>query len=198
MEFLWPLASFAFVASITPGPNNVMLAASGVAFGLQRTVPHMLGVSVGFAVLLLVCGSSVGAVVAQAPTIGLLLKVLGSAYLLYLAYAMRNALVPKAATSGRPLKFTEAALFQFVNPKAWLIGLTAVSVFVPDMEPRWMAVGIVVAVFILVGFPCICTWAAAGATLRHWMSDARVRGAVSATIMVLMVYSVVGMWMTGA
>src|SRR5690606_929865 len=104
MESLLPLAGFAFVSSITPGPNNVMLSASGVAFGMRRTLPHMFGVALGFLLLLIVCGGGVGALVIRFPALGLALKSVGTLYLLYLAWAMRNALVPQAnLASGRPL-----------------------------------------------------------------------------------------------
>ena len=101
MESLLPVATFAFVASITPGPNNAMLSASGVAFGLRRTLPHVLGVSVGFTALLVLCASGIGALVIEFPTVALGLKVVGSIYLLYLAWVMRNALDPSAAGARR-------------------------------------------------------------------------------------------------
>lgn len=195
MELLLPLVSFAFVSSITPGPNNVMLSASGVAFGLQKTLPHLFGVSAGFTLLLVVCGSGVGALIAEFPALGVALKVLGTVYLLYLAWLMRNAFAPQTkAAAARPLTFAEAAAFQFVNPKAWVMGVTAVSVFVPDIEPRWLAMVVVCAVFSLVNLPCICTWAVLGATLKSWLASARWSGLLSGTLVALTVYSVVAMW----
>lgn len=195
MELLLPLASFAFVSSITPGPNNVMLSASGVAFGLQKTLPHLFGVSAGFTLLLVVCGGGVGALIATAPELGLALKVFGTGYLLYLAWLMRNAFAPQMkGAAARPLTFAEAAAFQFVNPKAWIMGVTAVSVFVPDLEPRWFAIAAVCAVFSLVNLPCICTWAVLGATLKTWLTSERWRGRLSGALVILTIYSVVAMW----
>jgi threonine/homoserine/homoserine lactone efflux protein len=197
VEFLLPLVNFAFVSSITPGPNNVMLSASGVAFGLKRTVPHLLGVSAGFATLLLVCGAGVGRLVAAFPAVQLALKVLGSAYLLYLAWNLRHAFTPQsAASASRPLRFVEAVLFQYVNPKAWIMALTAVSVFAPDVEPYWIAVGLVCAVFVLVGLPCIWTWAALGVGLRRLLRDGRWRTPISAALTLLLVYTVVVIWLS--
>lgn len=196
MESLLPLAGFAFVSSITPGPNNVMLSASGVAFGMRRTLPHMFGVALGFLLLLIVCGGGIGALVIRFPALGLALKTVGTLYLLYLAWAMRNALVPQARlSSGRPLKFREGVMFQFVNPKAWIMALTAVSVFVPNIEPRWAAVGLVCIVFTLINLPCICTWALLGVTVRRWLSHERWRLMFSGLIVVLMIYSVIAMWL---
>ena len=195
MELLLPLLSFAFVSSITPGPNNLMLSASGVVFGFNRTLPHLLGVAVGFTLLLVVCASGVGALLVGLPAAGLVLKVFGTAYLLYLAWAYRNALAPQAKkASARPLKFTEAIAFQFVNPKAWIMGLTAASVFVPDFEPRYLAIAVMVAAFSIVNLPCIATWAALGATLKRWLTRDRWRRAFSYAIALLTVYSVVAMW----
>ena len=195
MELLLPLVSFAFVSSITPGPNNLMLSASGVVFGFNRTLPHLLGVAVGFTLLLVVCASGVGALLIELPAAALVLKLFGSAYLLYLAWTYRNALAPQArSASARPLKFAEAVAFQFVNPKAWIMGLTAASVFVPDFEPRYLAMALMIAVFSIVNLPCIATWAAIGATLKRWLMQERWRRLFSGAVALLMVYSVVAMW----
>ncbi|HEY8521511.1 MAG TPA: LysE family translocator [Gammaproteobacteria bacterium] len=195
MELLLPLVTFAFVASITPGPNNVMLSASGVAFGLQRTLPHLAGVSVGFLLLLVVCGSGVGAVLVEFPSAALALKAFGTVYLLYLGWRLRNALASRSGdVAARPLTFTEAVAFQFVNPKGWLMAVTAMSVFVPDWEPRWLAIGTVCSVFWIVNLPCVCTWAALGARLKHWLTDERRQRLLGGVLAVLTVYSVVAMW----
>jgi len=195
MELLLPLLSFAFVSSITPGPNNLMLSASGLVFGFNRTLPHMLGVAVGFALLLVVCGSGVGALLVEFPAAGFVLKVFGTLYLLYLAWTFRNALAPEAKqASARPMRFAEAIAFQFVNPKAWIMGLTAASVFVPDFEPRSLAIAIMIAVFSIVNLPCICTWAVLGATLKRWLTQDRWRRLFSGAIVLLTVYSVIAMW----
>ena len=196
MELLLPLLSFAFVSSITPGPNNLMLSASGVVFGFNRTLPHLLGVAVGFTLLLVVCASGVGALLVGMPAAALALKVFGTAYLLYLAWSYRNALAPQArSASARPMKFAEAVAFQFVNPKAWIMGLTAASVFVPDSEPRYLAVAFMCGVFSLVNLPCISLWAALGATLKRWLTQDRWRKVFSGAIALLTVYSVAAMWM---
>ena len=195
MELLLPLMSFAFVSSITPGPNNLMLSASGVVFGFNRTLPHLLGVTVGFTLLLVVCASGVGVLLVELPAAALILKVFGTVYLLYLAWTFRNALAPQTEqATARPLKFAEAVAFQFVNPKAWIMGLTAGSVFVPDLEPRYLALALMVAVFSIVNLPCIATWAALGATLKRWLTRDRWRRLFSGAIALLTVYSVIAMW----
>ena len=173
-----------------------MLSASGVAFGLQRTLPHLAGVSAGFTLLLVVCGSGVGTVLVEFPSATLALKIVGTLYLLYLAWLMRNALAPRSDdATARPLTFAEAVAFQFVNPKAWLMGITAMSVFVPDLEPRWLAIATVCGVFWIVNLPCVYTWAVLGATLKRWLTEEHRRRWIGRALVVLTVYSVVAMWL---
>lgn len=195
METLLPLASFAFASSITPGPNNMMLSASGIAFGLRRTMPHLIGVWVGFTLLLAVCASGVGTALAAFPAAALGLKLFGTAYLVYLTWSMRNVLAPQAADSSvRPLTLGEAVLFQFVNPKAWVMALTAASVFVPDIEPRWLASALLCIAFALVTLPCLCAWTMLGVSLRRCLAMARWRDYFRLMIGVLMLYAIVAMW----
>lgn len=198
METLLPLVSFAFASSITPGPNNLMLSASGIAFGLKRTLPHLAGVFVGFLLLLFVCASGVGAVVAAFPVVGLMLKVAGSVYLLYLAWSMRRVFVPTAAEKpARPLDFVEAALFQFANPKAWLMGVTASSVFVPQIAPSGSGVLVVCGVFACINLPCIAVWALLGASLRRGLALERWGDYLGLVVGVLMLYAVATLWVGG-
>jgi len=125
------LLLYAFVTSITPGPNNFMLLASGVNFGIIRTIPHMLGISIGFLVLLLAVGFGLGAVLTAFPALHTGLKIAGGAYLLYLAWkiAMSRSLTGKGETNARPMRFIDAAAFQWVNPKAWVMAVGAVSTY---------------------------------------------------------------------
>jgi len=198
METLLPLASFAFASSITPGPNNLMISASSIAFGLKRTLPHLLGVVAGFVLLLFVCTSGVGAVVAAFPVVALVLKIAGSVYLLHLAWSMRRVFVPDAAEKPvRPLNFVEAALFQFVNPKAWLMGLTAASVFVPQVAPRGFGVLVVCGVFASINLPCIAVWAMLGASLRRGLALERWGDYLGLVVGVLMLYAVATLWVGG-
>ena len=196
MESLLPLASFAFVASITPGPNNVMLAASGIGFGMRRTLPHMLGVSVGFALLLAVCGLGVGALVMEVPAATLSLKIAGSAYLVYLAWTLRGNLgVGADAARSRPMSFAAAAAFQFANPKAWVMAVTCASVFLPDLGSGWQALALLCLVATLVNLPCITTWALIGSGIRNVLGDPLWRRRFSALIVVLTLYAALAIWL---
>lgn len=195
MDALWPLASFAFVSSITPGPNNLMLSASGIAFGIERTVPHMLGVLSGFMLLLVLCGSGVGAVVVEYPAAELAIKAAGSAYLIYLTWVMRRAFdVGEARADARPLTFAQAFAFQFVNPKAWIMGLTASAVFLPQLGADTRALALFCGVYALVGAPCIAAWTALGASVRGLLARPRVRAGCGAGLVALMAVTIVAIW----
>ncbi|MBV1687113.1 LysE family translocator [Novosphingobium sp. G106] len=168
-ETLLALAAFAFVSSITPGPNNLMLMASGTNFGLARTVPHMLGVGIGFMLMIFLVGAGLGGVFALVPGSMLALKVASTVYLLYLAYKIATSAAPRIdddASGSRPFTFLQAAAFQWVNPKAWTMALTAAAVYLPK-DDRWLAVAVVAVVFGLVNIPSVTVWAAAGVQLRR-------------------------------
>ena len=119
LSLLGPLAMFALVSSITPGPNNVMLAASGLNFGFRRSMPHLLGVNLGFTLMIFLVGVGLGSVFQQVPQLYTVLKYVGAAYLLYLAWKIANSGgMEDGAVSGKPMTFLQAAAFQWVNPKA--------------------------------------------------------------------------------
>jgi len=166
------LLVFAFVSSITPGPNNVMLLASGVNFGFCRTVPHMLGIGIGFVVLLLAVGLGLGAVLTAYPQLGLGLKAAGAVYLVVLAWriAMSRSMADKGGSSGCPMSFLEAAAFQWVNPKAWVMAVTAMALYT-SAEAPFASVLLVALAFGVVNLPCVSSWAAFGTSLRGFLSD---------------------------
>ncbi|WP_136656364.1 LysE family translocator [Nitratireductor sp. XY-223] len=165
------LVAFAFVTSVTPGPNNFMLLASGANFGFVRTIPHMCGIAVGFASLLLGVGFGLGALLQSWPTLHVLLKIGGGCYLLYLAWriAGSRALAENRAVS-RPITLAQAAAFQWVNPKAWMMALTAMVLFANPADPH-LSVLFVAAAFVLVNFPSVSIWAGFGTVLRRALSS---------------------------
>ncbi|MEM8977490.1 MAG: LysE family translocator, partial [Pseudomonadota bacterium] len=127
------LAAFALVTSITPGPNNLMLMASGANYGFHRTIPHMLGIGLGFVLMVMLVGLGVIQVFDAYPLAYTLLKIVSMAYLLYLAWKIATSSPPsEAGETGRPITFLQAALFQWINPKAWAMALTAISVYTPS------------------------------------------------------------------
>lgn len=168
---LTALALYAFVMSITPGPNNVMLTTSGLIFGLRRTWPHILGIPFGVAVQLTLVGLGLGAVFALEPRIQICLKVIGTFYLLWLAYKLWRAAEVGETDIAKPITFLQAAAFQFVNPKAWLIAVTVIAAFVSPGDGYTARIALVCAVFAVIGTPCMAVWAAFGAGLRQVLRD---------------------------
>ncbi|KQZ81420.1 lysine transporter LysE [Mesorhizobium sp. Root157] len=171
-DTLLALLAYAFVTSITPGPNNLMLLTSGVNFGFTRTVPHMLGIGIGFVVLLLAVGLGLGAVLLAFPALHTILKVAGCAYLLHLAWkiAMSRSIEGKGEAKSRPMTFLEAAAFQWVNPKAWVMAVTAMAVYTDPAAPLWSMV-VISLVFGIVNLPSVSTWAGFGMALRGFLAD---------------------------
>jgi threonine/homoserine/homoserine lactone efflux protein len=168
-ELLTALVVFAAVSSVTPGPNNTMLMASGVNFGVRRTLPHMAGVSVGFFVLTLATGLALGGLFAAYPALHGVLKAVGAAYLLYLAWKIaRSGQISGGGAQARPQTFWQAVAFQWVNPKAWAMALGAVTAYAPP-DGYVANVVAVAVVFALVGLPFIVGWTAFGAALRGFL-----------------------------
>lgn len=169
-DLLLALLGFAFVTSVTPGPNNMMLLASGVNFGFRRTLPHMLGISIGHALMVFLVGLGLAGVFEAWPPALMALKVLSVAYMLWLAWKIGNAAAPgEGRTKAQPMTFLQAAAFQWVNPKAWAMALGAVSAYV--VEPSAAAYAMVAVVFALVNLPSVSVWAGAGQAVRRWLEQ---------------------------
>ncbi|WP_242671365.1 LysE family translocator [Hylemonella gracilis] len=191
---LGPLALFTFISSITPGPNNTMLAASGLNFGLRRTWPHVWGVNLGFVAMLVLIGLGMGAVFVRYPWLQPVLKYVSAVYLLFLAWKIANAAPPRqpqdGATPSRPMTFVQAALFQWVNPKAWVMTTGMVSAYVPPGDAFWGHLGLAALIAMGVGMPCITIWAAFGSALRRWLHRPRMIRAFNWTMAALLVLSI--------
>jgi threonine/homoserine/homoserine lactone efflux protein len=171
IEIFLALVVFAFTTSITPGPNNMMLFASGVNFGFVRTIPHMCGIGAGFLVLLLAVGFGLGALLETVPWLYTLLKFAGGAYLLWIAWKIGTSRSLGEGTAGaRPMTFLQAAAFQWVNPKAWVMAVSAMATYT-DAGNYTASVLLVGVAFALVNFPSVSTWAGFGSALRQWLSD---------------------------
>ncbi|MEM8956669.1 MAG: LysE family translocator [Pseudomonadota bacterium] len=184
-------ALFAFVSSITPGPNNLMLLASGASFGLRRTVPHMLGVAVGFGAMLLALGAGLAELYRALPWAQLALKIAGSAYLLWLAWRIATARpdIDPSKSTGRPFRFIEAAAFQWVNPKAWTMALTALAVYAGGGD--WAAVLAVAAIFTAINLPCVLSWAALGTGMARVLGDPVAVRRINLALAALLVLSLI-------
>jgi threonine/homoserine/homoserine lactone efflux protein len=159
---LLSLLGFAVVASVTPGPNNVMVAASAANHGIPATVPHMLGIAFGFALMIALVGIGLAGVLTEAPAISSLFRWVAMAWLLLLAWRIARAGAPGEGYARPPLGFLGGALFQWVNPKAWLLALSATSAFIRPGGPMLPQLTLIVAVFFAVVLPCMLPWAALG------------------------------------
>ena len=188
-DILIAIAVFAFVASFTPGPNNVMLLASGVNFGFRRTLPHMAGIAIGFILLQLCIGFGLGAILSATPALHLALKVAGGAYLLYLAWRIATSGgISEQGPSARPMSLIEAALFQWVNPKAWMITVTAMAAYASAERPV-ASVLAVVASFAAMTLPVSTVWTGFGHALRNWLADPMRLRVFNVTMALLLVAS---------
>lgn len=165
-ELFTALATFAFVTSITPGPNNIMLMASGANFGFRRTIPHMLGVGLGFTFMVILVGIGLVQVFDAYPPSYDVLKVVSIIYLCYLAWRIAIAApLQESDEAGTPITFFQAALFQWVNPKAWAMALTAVSVYAPSQNLE--AIALVAIIFGAVNLPSVSSWTVLGQQIRR-------------------------------
>lgn len=188
------LAAFSFVSAVTPGPNNVMLWGSGVQFGIRRTVPHIFGIVFGVGSMALLAATGLGVVITSVPAIEAVLKVVGSAYLLYLAYRIAGGGQAQREEMAHPLTLWEAAIFQYVNPKAWVFVLAAVSTFRPP-ELNVVVGSVVMAVLMMiVVIPCAWVWAAGGSLLSRYLADQRRSAVFRVVLGVLLAATVVYIW----
>ena len=192
---LTALLGFAFVATVTPGPNNLMLMASGANFGFRRTLPHMLGIVGGVSFMALLVGAGLMALFDAVPTLNLVLKLVSVGYLLWLAFKIATAApVEERDADSRPMTFLQAAIFQSVNPKAWAMCLSAITLYAPDRS--LLSVAIVAGAFALVSFPAISVWAWFGTVVRQWLSNAtrlRIFNITMAALLVAALYPVLGL-----
>jgi threonine/homoserine/homoserine lactone efflux protein len=191
-DLLISFAGFALVSSITPGPNNLMLMASGANFGFRRTVPHMLGIGIGFSLMVLLVGVGLVGVFEAFPRVHVVLKVAGAVYLLWLAWKIATAAAPgEGRSGGRPMTFAEAALFQWVNPKAWAMALTAVTLYVPDRS--FGAVVVIAAIFGAINLPSVSLWTVLGQGVRKFLANRRWLRLFNGAMAILLILSVVPM-----
>lgn len=189
-DMLAAFALFAIVTSVTPGPNTLMLLASGVNFGFRRTLPAMFGVVIGFVVLLLAVGAGLGSLLTAWPTLYTVLKIGGAVYLLYLAWriATSGPLSDDGEGQGQPLGFIGAAGFQWVNPKGWVMAITAMATYTSATE-YWPSMVLIAALFGLVGLPAMALWAGLGIVLRRWLSEPRRLRVFNVAMAILLVVS---------
>ncbi|WP_460274667.1 LysE family translocator [Celeribacter sp. ULVN23_4] len=166
------LLAFAFVTSVTPGPNNLMLLASGANFGIRRSLPHMFGIAFGFTLMVFIVGLGLAEAFETFPMLRQVMIVVAVLYMLWLAWKIAHASAPgeKEAT-GKPLSFLQAAAFQWVNPKAWIMAIGAQTNYAQDTT--WLAAALVGFGFLLMNLPAISLWAWLGQEIRRFLTNPR-------------------------
>ena len=178
LQLFIALASFYFVMFVTPGPNNAMLTASGIKFGFKRTLPHLIGIPCGHVVQISLVCLGLGKIFMMYPHIQEVLKYVCAAYLLYLGYKIIGSFSEHQKDSSRPLKLYEAALFQFVNPKAWTVAIMVASGFFPKDEILIIAILFSSLTAAIVCFPSICLWALFGSSIRLMIKNTKMKKVV--------------------
>ena len=186
--------TYVLVMSITPGPNNIMLLASGARFGLRRTLPHLFGVTAGFTAQTVAVCAGLGVITESMPMLKTMLTWAGVAFLVWMAWKLLRADGPgDTVHAGRPLTVFEAVLFQAINPKAWVIALTTASVFMPKDGEFSVVLVSITAVLLAINLPCIAVWAVGGSALRAWLDNSRRRMAFNITMAVLLAMTALSM-----
>ena len=183
---------FGVIAAVTPGPNNIMLTTTGLNFGVRRGMPHLLGICIGFPVMLALIGLGFGTLFAHYPLLHEIIKVTGIVYLFYLAWRL-------ATTRGgmeriersKPINFWQAAAFQWVNPKAWVMGISALSAFTSIDGNFFVQVAIICATFFFIAFPCAGAWLVFGASLQRLLRDPKHLQIFNIAMALLLVASII-------
>jgi threonine/homoserine/homoserine lactone efflux protein len=186
--------AFAFVSSVTPGPNNAVLWASGAQFGFRRTLRHVVGTALGIGAMAATVAAGLGVIVTAVPAAQVVLRVIGSLYLLSLAYRIAVSGAIQRPEVARPLGLGQAALFQCLNPKAWIFALSAVSAFRPAHLPIAAGSALVIVTMMLVVVPTAAAWAAGGTFITRLVRGDRSRRALSIGLGALLAVSVVSLW----
>jgi len=195
MELLLPLLGFVVVATGTPGPNNLLLAASGMRFGIRATVPHLLGIHVGVYTMVVLSALGLSALIVNEPRVVLGLKVFASVYLLYLAWKILGFhLAGDENDAGKPLSLLQASVFQFSNPKAWFLATSGIGVVLPLADSLFGSVLLLCLTLATLGTLCNCTWVLLGANVRRYLAIPWFRRCFNGLLALVTVATVATFW----
>jgi threonine/homoserine/homoserine lactone efflux protein len=186
------LSVFAAVSSGTPGPNNLMLMTSGVNFGMKRSTPHLLGITIGFSFMIFAVGMGLQTMFTVIPQLETILRYVGTAYLLWLAWKIANSgPVGEGKTSAKPMGFWAAAAFQWVNPKAWFMAISAITTYASSVSggSKLSQVVLVVLIFGTINFPLVACWGLFGSAMRRFLQDPKILKIFNVTMAILLVAS---------
>ena len=186
-ELIATISVYYFVMYATPGPNNSILTASGIKFGFIRSIPNIIGISSGHGLQLALVCFGLGSLFSQFPILLEVLKYIGACYLLYLAWRMFGSLnISRTEEKSSPLKYYEAILFQFVNPKAWVICITAVSLFYPENVNLIIGTLFLVIMSTIINLPSISMWAFGGSVIRRYLSNKKLKTIIEWILAILL------------
>lgn len=187
-ELLAAISIYYAIMYATPGPNNSILTASGIKFGFTRTIPNIFGIPTGHGIQLTLVCFGLGSLFLQFPILLNILKYFGATYLLYLAWKMFGSLnVKNSEDKSAPLKYYEAILFQFVNPKAWVICITAVSLFYPEKENIFVGTAFMVVMSTIINIPSISIWAFGGSIIRKYLNNNKLKNFIEFFLALLLI-----------
>lgn len=193
MQYFISLMVFTFVASITPGPNNIMLFASGLNHGIKKSMPHYFGICIGFLLLVAAVGLGLGTIFNQNPILHQILKIVGAIYLTYLAWKISSASSALGSSDIRnPITFIKAALFQWVNPKAWVISIGAISTFTVQSNIVGSII-VIIAMYFFMGLLAMGIWLKLGSTLQRFLNSGKYRRIFNVSMGILLMLSIVPM-----
>jgi threonine/homoserine/homoserine lactone efflux protein len=190
INFILPVLLFCFSTTITPGPNNIMATASGINFGYKKTLPHILGITVGIPVMVIGVGFGIGSLFKAYPILYKILQYTGSAYLLFLSWKIATfQKLGEKTEKGKPLSFWYALTFQWINPKVWVMVTGAISTFTTDADKIYSETLIIALTFFIVCFPSVSVWALFGAKLKTFLKTDRYRKIFNISVALLLVSS---------
>ncbi len=193
MELYIAILVFAVSTTITPGPNNIMIMSSGLNFGLKRSLPHLMGIGLGFPLMVAGVGLGFGAIFERFPVIHEVIKVLGVLYLIYLAYLVATS-APKSLDNDtnetKPLTFIQAALFQWINPKAWVMATGAVAAYTTQDASIMLQVMFISLAFLIAGVPCVGMWLVCGTWLKRFLKEVKYQRLFNLTMALLLIVSI--------
>ncbi len=196
IELILATTLFALITSITPGPNNIMLTASGANFGFKRTLPHVAGIICGMMLLNISVGVGLGTLFTQFPIVQQVLRVAGSAYLLYLAYKLLSfSSLGKVEDNAKPFSLLEATAFQAINPKAWIMVISANASFSLTGDLYWWSVAMIVTLYAIIGTPSIMLWAGFGQFIKRYLGQPTILRLFNMTMATLTALCVVFIWL---
>ncbi|GAD79262.1 LysE family translocator [Vibrio ezurae] len=192
MELFSAILLFAFSSTITPGPNNIMMMTSGMNYGVKRSLPHFMGICIGFPTMVVAIGLGLGSLFQWIPSLHDVIKILGIVYLLYLSWKIASAETDSlSCEEAKPFTFFQGALFQWVNPKAWIMATGAVATYTSNGMNIYSQVGLIAGLFFLVAFPCVGVWLVFGTKVRLILSEPKHQKLFNVCMAILLVLSIV-------